>query len=162
MPQITPIEQSQAVQTRHMIYAVANDLFHDAPSLDEAIAYYNQEWPLLDLDDIQGNYIDQKGIFLVWVDGDRIIGSGAFKKLEEKVCEIKRIWLLPEYQGKGFGYRMMMELLSIARARGYEKARLETSPAYQPRAYALYCRLGFYDIPRYGDEEDDIGMELIL
>jgi putative acetyltransferase len=162
MPQISPITQDQAGEARRVIYAVANDIFHDATTLEEAVTHYSEVWPLHDMDDIQRQYLEQGGAFLVTTDGERIVGTGAFRQLEEKVCEVRRLWLLPEYQGKGLGYRMMMELLSLARQKGYEKARLETSPAYQPRAYRFYCRLGFYEIPRYGDEEDDIGMELAL
>lgn len=58
---------------------------------------------------------------------------------------------------------MMMRLLKMARELGYHKVRLETSPAYQQRAFAFYQRLGFTVIPLYkGDEEDDTGMELSL
>jgi ribosomal protein S18 acetylase RimI-like enzyme len=57
---------------------------------------------------------------------------------------------------------MMMELLSIARSKGYKKIRLETSPVYQPRAYAFYRRLGFHEIPRIGDDPEDVSMEMVL
>ncbi len=95
-------------------------------------------------------------------DEGRIIGTGALRKLEEGVGEIKRVWLLPEYQGQGLGYRMMQALIDMARQKGYAKLRLETSPAYQQRAYKFYKKLGFYEIPRYGDDPDDVGMELGL
>ena len=159
---ISPIKPEQASETRRMIYTVANSIFHDAPDTESAIAYYSKTWPLPDLDDIQGKYIDKNGAFLVAVIDGKIIGSGALNMLAESVCEVRRLWFLPEYQGKGLGYRMMQALLAIARRKGYKIARLETSPAYQERAYRFYRRLGFYEIPRYGDEDDDIGMELVL
>lgn len=162
MLELVPAQQSQSNEVRRMMYTVANDLFHDRPTLEEAIDYYSYEWPLPDLDDIQANYCDKNGAFFVWVDDGRVVGSGALKKLEEKVGEIKRLWLLPEYQGRKLGYQMMQKLMAVAREKGYALLRLETSPAYQPRAYAFYHKLGFYDIPRYGDEDDDIGMELVL
>ncbi len=161
-PAILPIRPEQGAETRRMIYIVANSIFHDAPTGEDAIAYYGQVWPLVDLDDIQANYIDENGAFLVTVVNGQVVGSGALKQLEEGICEIKRLWFLPEYQGKGLGYRLMQELLAIARQKGYRMARLETAPAYQKRAYEFYRHLGFYDIPRYGDEDDDIGMELVL
>jgi hypothetical protein len=40
--------------------------------------------------------------------------------------------------------------------------RLETDRLVQARAVEFYKRLGFYEIPRYGDDPDDMGMELIL
>jgi len=55
-----------------------------------------------------------------------------------------------------------MQLLAVAREKGYTKVRLQTNPAYQQRAFAFYQRLGFYEIPRYGNDPDDVGMELVL
>ena len=117
---------------------------------------------LRDLDEYQRGYVENGGTFLVLCENGRIIGTGALRWLEDGVGEIKRVWLLPEYQGQGLGYRMMMALLAAARERGYHTVRLETSPAYQARAVAFYKQLGFYEIPRYGDDPDDVGMELKL
>jgi ribosomal protein S18 acetylase RimI-like enzyme len=69
---------------------------------------------------------------------------------------------LLEYHGKGLGYRMMQELLSFARGKGYSRMRLETDQAHQNRAFEFYKRLGFYEIPRYSDNEDDVAMEMVL
>lgn len=162
MPEILPLRPEQAAEAKQVIYTVAHQLFHDRDTLEETIAYYAQQWPLPDVDDFQHKYIENGGTFLVIVDGGRIIGTGALRRLEDKVCEIKRLWLLPEYQRQGWGYRMMQQLLAAAREKGNTIARLETSPAYQPRAVAFYRQLGFYEIPRYGDDPDDIGMELNL
>jgi putative acetyltransferase len=96
------------------------------------------------------------------VDDDRIIGTGAIHFLEEGVCELKRMWLLTEYHSQGLGYRMMQELIAFARQRKYRFMRLETDPIVQTRAFEFYKRLGFNEIPRYGDDPDDVGMELIL
>ena len=57
---------------------------------------------------------------------------------------------------------MMQELFKIAHNKGYKIMRLETDPVFQQRAVEFYKRLGFYEIPRYGDDPDDMGMELIL
>lgn len=162
MVNILPLLPDQAAEARRVIYSVANAMFHDRDTLEEAIQYYSDTWPIPDVADFQRSYIENGGAFFAaWFDG-KIIGTGAFRFLAEKVCEIKRVWLLPEYHGQGIGYRMMMHLFETAREKGYTLARLETSPVYQPRAYAFYKRLGFYDIPRYGDDPDDVGMELPL
>ena len=146
-----------------MIYATAHAIFHDRETLEESIQYYEEKWPLPDIADFQNSYRDSGGDFLVMTEGERIIGTGALRRLEDGIAEIKRLWFLPEFQGKGLGYLMMMRLLALAREMGYHKVRLETSPAYQQRAFAFYQRLGFTVIPLYkGDEDDDIGMELSL
>ena len=63
-----------------------------------------------------------------------IIGTGAIRKLEGDLCELKRLWLLTEYHGQGLGYRMLRELLAFARETGYQRIRLETDPVAQRRA----------------------------
>jgi putative acetyltransferase len=114
------------------------------------------------MDDVQKNYFQNGGTFLVTVNDGRIIGTGAIRRLEEDVCELKRLWLLPEYHGQGLGYRMMQELFRIARQKGYKSMRLFTDPVYQKRAVEFYKRLGFCEIQASGDDPDDIGMELAL
>jgi putative acetyltransferase len=162
MPMITPLRPEHAEEARHLIYTVAHDLFHPHELLEETIARYETSWPLKDVLAFEKHYIHQDGTFLVMVEGDRIIATGALHRLEGSVGEIKRVWLKTNYHGQGYGYQMMAALLDAARRFGYAKVRLETAPAYQPRAVAFYQRLGFVEIPRYGDDPDDIGMELAL
>lgn len=162
MLDISPIRPDQTTEARHMIYRVAHQMYHDTATLEETIARYEEHWPLRDIDAFQEKYVACGGIFLVLTEDQRIIGTGGIWRLSDQVCEVKRLWLLPEYQGQGLGYRMMQALLDFARAQGFTTARLETSPEYNPRAYDFYHRLGFYDIPRYGDDPDDIGMERML
>ena len=162
VPEISVICPNQILEAKHMIYRVAFPIFHaDLPS-GEAVSYYEKYWPLHDLDDVEHKYLGAGGTFLVMIEAERIIGTGAFVRVDDQVCEIKRVWLLPEFQGRGLGYQMMMRLLETARKMGYRQARLATSPAFQKRAYAFYHRLGFYDIPRFNDDPEDIGMELLL
>jgi putative acetyltransferase len=162
MPDIIPLSPNQISEAKRVIYTAAHALFHDRELLEESIAYYETAWPLHDIDDFEKSYVENGGTFLVTSEGERIIGTGALRRLNDKTGEIKRLWLLPEYQGQGLGYRLMMELLAAAREKGYTKVRLETSPTYQARAFAFYQRVGFYVIPRYGDDLDDVGMELVL
>ena len=91
-----------------------------------------------------------------------IIGTGAICKLDDTTCELKRVWLLFDYHGRGLGYRLIQELLGFARKKGYQRIRLETDRHDQRRAYQLYRRLGFYEIPRYSDNTEDAAMEMML
>ncbi len=162
MVEITPLRPGEVEEARRVIYTVAHTQFNQTSTLEDTIIHFATSWPLRDLDDFEHRYVENGGTFLATRDGGRIIGTGALRRLEDGVGEIKRLWLLPEYQGQGLGYKMMTRLLAVARENGYQKVRLETSPAYQPQAVAFYRRLGFYEIPRYGDDPDDIGMELVL
>jgi putative acetyltransferase len=162
MPEITSLRTDQISEAKKVIYITRHDLMHDRPTLEESITLYEVTWPLRDIDTFEQSYLANDGVFLVISDDRRVIGTGAFRRLDEQACEIKRLWLLPEYQGQGLGYRMIMELLTAAREKGYSVVRLETSRISQPRAYQFYLRIGFYDIPRFGDDPDDVAMELIL
>jgi putative acetyltransferase len=162
MIKIRPIEPEEVPVAKELIYRVAHQVFRDTRPLEESIAFYESRGQLHDMDDIQLTYCDNQGIFLVITDDDRIIGTGAVRRIDDSICELKRVWLLFEYHGRGLGYRLIQELLAFARARGYRRIRLETDRDYQSRAYKLYKRLGFYEIPRYSDNEDDAAMELEL
>lgn len=162
MIHIRHIKPHEVPFAKELIYQVAHQVFQDTRPLEESIAFYESKGTLDDMDDIQQTYFENNGIFLVMTDDDRIIGTGALRKFDESICELKRVWLLFEYHGKGLGYRMIQELLRFAREKGYQSIRLETDRDAQSRAYELYQRLGFYEIPRYSNNKDEIAMEMKL
>ena len=164
MIKIRPIRPGETEIARQLIYTVAKDVFNDPLPLEEIMAYYDSRGTLKEMEDIQKNYFDNGGVFLVMIDDDRIICTGAVHKLEDGICELKRLWLLTEYHGRGLGYRMMQELLSFARTQGYERMRLETDPVSQKPAMEFYKRVGFHEIPFINPtpDEEDIMMEMEL
>ncbi len=165
MLRIAPLQPKQTEQARRTIYSVAYSMSHDRDTLEETIAFFQEVWPLEDIDHFQEAYLENGGAFLVILDGEQVVGTGALRKLEDQVGEIKRLWLLPEYQGQGVGYQMMQQLFAIAREKGYTQIRLQTNPEYNQRAYVFYRRLGFYEIPTYyedPEEPGEVGMELTL
>ena len=156
------VEPHEIPFAKELIYRVAHQVFRDTRPLEESIAFFEAKGQLHDMDEFQQTYSGSDGIFLVMTDNDQIIGTGAVRRLDETTCELKRVWLLFDYHGKGLGYRLIQELLAFAREKGYQRIRLETDREDQSRAYELYKRLGFYEIPRYSDNEDDIAMEMRL
>lgn len=162
MIEIRPIQPEEITAAKELIYSVAHRVFQDTRPLDESIAYYEARKELHDMDDVHHTYFDNDGTFLAMTDNGQLIGTGALRKLNETTCELKRLWLLFEYHGQGLGYRMIQELFAFARQEGYEKIRLETDRTAQSRAYELYKRLGFYEIPRYSDNDEDVAMEMAL
>ena len=159
---IRPIRPDEVPAARYLIYSVAHEIFNDTRPLEDSMAYYDSQGVLEDMDDIQRSYFDDGGTFLVMVDGERIIGTGAIKKWNDEIGELKRLWFLKEYRGQGLGYRMTTELLNFARNKNYRRVRLETDPVAQSHAIQFYKRLGFYEIPRYSQNDDEMAMELIL
>src|SRR5512138_219605 len=127
---IRPVQADEWMQAKRIVYRVAHVLFKDPLPLEDSIAYYEARHELKDMDDIQKDYFENGGTFLVMLDNDEMICTGAIRKLDEETCELKRLWLLHEYHGQGLGYRMVQELLSTARLRGYNRMRLETDPIF--------------------------------
>lgn len=163
MIQIRRIEPHEWLSAKRLVYRVAYDIFKETRPLEEMIADFDSRGTLDDLLDIQQNYFENGGIFLVTTQNREIIGTGAIRKLEGKTCELKRLWLLNEHHGQGLGFRMMQELLSFARAHGYKRMRLETDAVAQSRAVEFYKRLGFHEIPiPNATPGEDIMMEMEL
>lgn len=163
MVEIRPIKPHEWHAAKRLIYTVAKDVFSDPLPVDEIMAKHEAGGTLEEMDNIQANYFENGGVFLVTTENGRMIGTGAIRRLDDQTCELKRLWLLTEYHGRGLGYRMIQELLKFARGKGYERIRLETDPAYQKRAIEFYKKLGFYEspIPDAVDNED-ILMEMVL
>jgi putative acetyltransferase len=162
MIKIRPIEPGEVPFAKQLIYRVAHQIFNDPRPLEESIAFYEGRHLLQDMDELQQTYFDHDGIFLVLMDDDQIIGTGAIRKIDAEICELKRLWLFVEFHGHGLGYRMIQELFTFARKKGYQRVWLETDRNSQSRAYELYKRLGFYEVPPYTDHEDETAMEMRL
>jgi ribosomal protein S18 acetylase RimI-like enzyme len=163
MIEIRPIKKDEWMTAKRVVYQVAFPLFGRERPLEEFIAYHESVHELKDMDDIQKTYFDNGGVFLgMFTDGEMIC-TGALRRIhDEDTCEIKRLWLLDEYHGQGLGYRMLQELLTIARARGYKRVWLETDPIAQKRALEFYKQVGFYEIPSYSGRGDEQAMEMYL
>jgi len=162
MINIRRIEPHEIPFAKELIYRVARQVFQDTRTLEESIAYYESRGQLHDMDEVQQTYFENEGTFLVMTDEDQIIATGAIRKIDDSICELKRVWLLFDYHGRGLGYRLIQELLAFAREKGYRRVRLETDRDDQRRAYQLYKRIGFYEIPRYSDNEEDAALEMVL
>lgn len=111
-----------------------------------------------DLDDIQGHYPGNGGLFLVGVLDGQIEAMGAFRRLSDEQAEIKRMRVHPDWQGRGFGQKIYMALETEARRMGYTGLVLETG-AHQLVAQNLYRKFGFVETHR-GTVGND-GMECI-
>ncbi len=95
-----------------------------------------------DLADIQTSYIERGGMFKVIVSEERIVGSYGLYPEGETVFELRKMYLLPEFQGRGLGHHMMQDALAIARERGAKAVVLESN-SLLARAARLYRAYGF-------------------
>ncbi len=88
--------------------------------------------------------------------GGKPVGAVALKGHSSDVCEMKRLYMLPEAQGTGAGRKLCEQLLVDAKALGYQTMLLD-SLARLEAAVALYKKLGFEEIEPYNfNPEDDV------
>lgn len=116
---------------------------------------------LADFNDVKKRYFDQGGVFNVLTDRDRVIGTGALRRLSDSVCELRQLGLLPAYRGRGLGYEMALQLIEWAKDHHYEKMKLEALQNQQD-ARKLFLKLGFTPIESYQQGPGEVFMELDL
>ena len=95
---------------------------------------------------------------------NELAGCIAMRKLEDGICEMKRLYLRRNSRGKGLGNMFIEKLISEARIIGYKTMRLDTFPPKMAKAVKLYESHGFRQIPPYYDNphEGVLFMELYL
>jgi len=99
---------------------------------------------------LPGRYAPPNGRLLLARAESDFAGCSAIRKLEEGVCEMKRMFVRPAFRRRGVGKLLALELIQETRRIGYSKMRLDTLSSMRP-ALDLYESLGFCRIPPYYD-----------
>lgn len=86
---------------------------------------------------------------LVCYENEVAVGIGAYKEYDAETVEIKRMYTLPEYRGKGIAKAIVTELELWAKEEGYQFAILETG-YLQKDAIGLYQKLGYEITDNFG------------
>lgn len=97
----------------------------------------------------QFNKIDMIRHTVVLYEEERPVACGAMKQFDPESMEVKRMYTLPDYRGKGLGSLILEALEAWAVELGYRRCVLETGKR-QPEAIALYKKNGYVFIPNYG------------
>ena len=100
----------------------------------------------------QFNKTDSLSNVLVCYDQEVAIGCGAFKAYDSQTVEIKRMYTLPEYRGRGVAKNIMAALEEWAKEEKYSVSILETG-YLQKDAIALYTKIGYEVMENFGQYE---------
>jgi putative acetyltransferase len=125
-------------------------IFRDyAASLDIDLCFQNFESELAQL---PGDYAPPHGHLLLAFVGDALAGCGAFRQIGDvdyaNACEMKRLYVRPEYRSLGLGRLLAQTLFDEAKRGGYSVMLLDTLDDMEA-ARSLYATLGFAEIPPY-------------
>jgi len=98
---------------------------------------------------LPGDYAPPSGCLLLADCEGQLAGCVALRPLYSNVCEMKRLYLRPQFRGKGLGLALAERIVAEARRLGYRHMRLDTVEPVMKDAVAMYRKLGFAEIAPY-------------
>ena len=127
--------------------AQARELFLEyAQSLGFSLCFQSFDKELAGL---PGDYAPPHGRLLLAEHEGQLAGCAALHKLETGICEMKRLYLRPQFRGHGLGRALADRIIAEARQIGYQHMRLDTVEPVMKDAVAMYRKLGFKEIAPY-------------
>lgn len=113
---------------------------------------------------LPGDYAPPSGRLLLAIEDEKVMGCVALRKIAEGIGEMKRLYMRPEFRGRGLGRTLTEKLIAEAKQIGYTSLRLDTLPGKMDQAIAMYRALGFKEIAPYyrNPVEGATFMELVL
>ena len=101
-----------------------------------------------ELASLPGEYTRPEGELLIALEGDRVVGCVAVRRIDQNICEMKRLFVMPGYRGEGIGRKLAERIIEDSRDLGYRLIRLDTLERLT-EAMKLYRSLGFRRIYPY-------------
>lgn len=112
-----------------------------SPSVSLDFQNYEQEFAGL-----PGAYAPPHGAVLLARLNGAVVGCAALRRVDATTCELKRVYVRPSARGLQAGRLLVEQMLSLARARGYQRMALDVLPEFVA-AQRLYATLGFVPAP---------------
>jgi putative acetyltransferase len=129
-------EESRCVRTLFEEYAASLNFDLCFQNFDEELA------------NLPGDYSPPEGCILLALQDGQPAGCVALHRLDDGICEMKRLYVRPPFRALGIGKVLAEAIIAEARRKGYKKMWLDTVPSMH-EAQALYESLGFRDIESY-------------
>lgn len=114
-----------------------------------------------ELESLSEMYGPPKGALLLAYEEERLVGCVGLRDLGENICEMKRMFVLPELHGRGIGSELLHLFIEMASQAGYAAIRLDTLPSLKS-ALSLYQQAGFREIAAYRFNPDPDALYLQL
>ena len=133
-------------ETSEQVAAVRELFLEYAQSLNFSLCFQSFDQELASL---PGDYAPPSGRLLLADFNHRPAGCVALHRLQDGICEMKRLYVRPEFRGHKVGRRLAEAVIAEARVAGYQRMRLDTVAPVMREAVQLYRELGFYEIPAY-------------
>lgn len=145
-----------AIEPAHDLQIVRELILEYAASLGVDLSFQDLDHELSTL----GDFYE---LILIAHEGDRAAGCVALRRLDDVTCEMKRLYIRPEFRGHNLGRTLAERIIDKALQRGYARMRLDTLPT-MTTAIPLYKSLGFIEIEpyRFNPIEGTKFMELTL
>ena len=135
---------------------MARELIREYATMPHVIGRWMD--PGAEIDNLPGDYGPPRGTILLAMDDAKAVGCGCIRPFDEPgSCEMKRLYVQPAARGRGIGEILVRALMHEAIAMRYVTMKLDTAPDLDA-ARALYKRLGFREISRYGSNVPDISI----
>lgn len=136
----------QPAESPEQIAAIRELFLEYAQSLGFSLCFQSFDQELAAL---PGDYAPPHGRLLLVTHQTQPAGCVALHQLGPEICEMKRLYVRPQFRGKGLGRDLAKRIITEARQLGYKKLRLDTVEPVMKTAVAMYRQLGFREVPPY-------------
>ena len=99
-------------------------------------------------------------LYLAYCD-DKAAGCIGLRKIDRQNCEMKRLYIRPQFRGNHIGNKLIRIIIEDARQIGYSHMLLDTLP-FLKNAIHMYRTYGFYEIESYNDSPMDTSIYMRL
>lgn len=128
-----------------------NMLVETNPQMAIYLEIQNYDDELLHLEKKYG--IPDGRLYIAYID-EKPAGCVALRKLDDTKCELKRLFVIPEFRGQNLGHILIKQIIDDAKSIGYESLFLDTLP-FLKSAIHLYKSFGFKETEPYNNSPVD-------
>lgn len=137
-------------ETAELFTEYTNMLVENDANFAEYLKIQNYDDELKDLRVKYG--MPQGRLYIAFADSSdsKAAGCIGLKRIDDSACEMKRLYVRPEFRGKDIGRILVQKIIDDAKEIGYSYMLLDTLP-FLKSALRIYREFGFYEIESYND-----------